>query len=193
MHRVDLTLADIKGFVALDATRKLIVVAFAGSGATIRNWIDDFTFVQSPYTLTSSTGLACSNCWVHAGFALGWASRRSVVLSAVSAALSVPSSANYSLIITGHSIGGAIATLAAAEIRSLGFKPALYTFGSPRVGNAAFAGFVDSQEMEMGGNYRMTHVNDPVPQLPPTWMYVFPCFAFFSSPIPSSCQGKSRS
>jgi hypothetical protein len=45
-----------------------------------------------------------------------------------------------------------------------------YTYGSPRVGNTVFATFVTNQAPKLGGNYRMTHVNDPVPQLPPTWI-----------------------
>lgn len=39
----------------------------------------------------------------------------------------------------------------------------IYTFGSPRVGNAAFAEFVSAQA---GNEYRMTHIDDPVPRLP---------------------------
>lgn len=70
---------------------------------------------------------------------------------------------------TGHSIGGAVATLAAAELRSTGLKVDTYTFGSPRVGNTAFASFVTGTGQQ-GTNFRMTHENDPVPQLPPTWI-----------------------
>lgn len=39
----------------------------------------------------------------------------------------------------------------------------LYTFGSPRVGNMAFVEFVSAQE---GNEYRMTHLDDPIPRLP---------------------------
>lgn len=39
----------------------------------------------------------------------------------------------------------------------------LYTFGSPRVGNLAFATFVSEQA---GDEYRVTHLDDPVPRLP---------------------------
>lgn len=39
----------------------------------------------------------------------------------------------------------------------------LYTFGSPRVGNDVFALFVSEQA---GHEYRVTHVDDPVPRLP---------------------------
>lgn len=77
---------------------------------------------------------------------------------------------DYSLIITGHSIGAGIATLAGAELRSMNYAADIYTFGSPRVGNTAFATFVTAQAPLLGGNYRMTHENDPVPQLPPTWI-----------------------
>lgn len=40
----------------------------------------------------------------------------------------------------------------------------LYTVGSPRVGNLAFAQFVTAQA---GAEYRATHYDDPVPRLPP--------------------------
>jgi len=163
LSRNDTTIADIKGFVALDPTRSLVVVAFAGSGNTIRNWLADFTFVQVPYTLTG-----CVDCWVHTGFDLGWAERRDAVLSAVVSALST--NPDYSLIITGHSIGAGVATLAGAELRSMNYTADIYTYGSPRVGNAAFAAFVTSQAPDLGATYRMTHENDPVPQLPPTWV-----------------------
>lgn len=39
----------------------------------------------------------------------------------------------------------------------------VYTFGSPRVGNLAFVEFVSAQT---GNEYRMTHLDDPVPRLP---------------------------
>ena len=45
----------------------------------------------------------------------------------------------------------------------MGYNVALYTYGSPRVGNPALANFITAQA---GGNYRVTHTNDPVPHLP---------------------------
>jgi hypothetical protein len=149
--------------VALDPTRSLIVVAFAGSGNTIRNWFTDFTFAQVPYTLTG-----CTSCWIHSGFSTGWSERRDAVLDTVLSALErYP---DYSLVITGHSIGAGIATLAGAELRSMNYNADIYTYGSPRVGNTEFATFVTSQALEKGVNYRMTHEKDPVSQLPPTWI-----------------------
>lgn len=156
-------MTNIKGFVALDPVKSLVVVAFAGSGATVRNWLADFAFIQVPYGLSG-----CDSCWIHSGFSTGWSERRAVVLEAVTSALATNPS--YSLVITGHSIGAAIATLAAAELRSMNHSVDTYTFGSPRVGNSAFATFVTNQAPGLGQNYRMTHFNDPVPQIPPIWV-----------------------
>ena len=142
-----------------------MVVAFAGSGETVRNWIDDFTFPLVPYLQLPECGLGC---FIHAGFDIGWAERREEVIGAVTSALDTHP--NYEIVITGHSIGAAIATLAAAELRAMNYTADTYTFGSPRVGNEAFAEFVTNQAPQLGHNYRMTHFNDPVPMLPPVFL-----------------------
>ncbi len=47
---------------------------------------------------------------------------------------------NTALYITGHSLGGALATLATADLSATThFNPVLYNFGSPRVGNKTFS------------------------------------------------------
>ncbi|EGO65360.1 lipase family protein [Acetonema longum] len=49
---------------------------------------------------------------------------------------------NYKLLLTGHSLGGAAATLSGARLLSMGVSPdqlEIITFGAPAVGNAAFA------------------------------------------------------
>ncbi len=51
------------------------------------------------------------------------------------------------LFIAGHSLGGALATLCAVDVRARLAAPdvRLFTFGSPRVGNAVFAAWVEQQ------------------------------------------------
>lgn len=62
--------------------------------------------------------------------------------------------------LTGHSLGGALATVAAAR---LGDFQGLYTYGCPRVGDAAFVNsFADKQA------FRFVHHDDAVTRLPPT-------------------------
>eukprot|EP00170_Pyropia_yezoensis_P008149 contig_33917_g8176 len=50
-------------------------------------------------------------------------------------------------VFTGHSLGGALATLAAADVAARhpgGRPPVLYSFGQPKVGDAAFGAAVDA-------------------------------------------------
>lgn len=71
----------------------------------------------------------------------------------------------------GHSLGGAIATLAADWLKSSCSVPTinLYTFGSPRVGLELFAGKCTSK-LRPNNIYRAYHRTDPVPMVP-TWPF----------------------
>lgn len=73
----------------------------------------------------------------------------------------------YQIVSTGHSLGGALATLAAADLRNNGYTVALYSFGAPRAAGLKLSAYISAQP---GGNYRVTHWNDLVPQLPPVWL-----------------------
>ncbi|KAL2023885.1 hypothetical protein VTK56DRAFT_662 [Thermocarpiscus australiensis] len=151
------TVLDTRGFVGIDPADQVIVVSFRGT-TSVRNWIADSIFVQVPCDLTPG-------CLAHTGFYASWGEIKPAVLAAVGAAKSANPS--YKIILTGHSLGGAVATLAAAYIREAGYAADLYTYGSPRVGNTAFARFVTEQA---GGEYRLTHADDPVPRLPPIFV-----------------------
>src|SRR3989339_1647861 len=69
---------------------------------------------------------------------------------------------DYSLYITGHSLGGALALIATRALNSDNLA-ACYTFGSPKVGNSEFG---DSIKAPI---YRVVNDLDPVPFLPPTY------------------------
>lgn len=64
------------------------------------------------------------------------------------------------LFITGHSLGGALATVAAKELENRFPVSACYTFGSPRVGNSEWS---DSVKTPV---YRVVNGADGVPLLP---------------------------
>lgn len=104
-----------------------------------------------------------SGCEVHYGFNAAWSEIEPQVLSAVSTALETNPS--YSLVISGHSLGGGVANLAASSLRFAHGTVDLYTYGSPRVGNTVFVEYIESLP---GANYRLTHDADPVPLLPPS-------------------------
>jgi alpha-beta hydrolase superfamily lysophospholipase len=69
----------------------------------------------------------------------------------------------YKITVVGHSLGGAIASLAAASLRNSGLTIALYNFGSPRIGGSTISSYITNQP---GGNFRITHWSDPVPKVP---------------------------
>ncbi len=67
---------------------------------------------------------------------------------------------------TGHSLGGAMATICAhrCQISHIASNPrALYTFGSPRVGNRRYVDYVQHEA------YRWVNNNDIVTRVPPWW------------------------
>jgi len=72
------------------------------------------------------------------------------------------------LIITGHSLGGAVALILSEMLRrreGLAYDILLYTYGSPRVGDTAF---VNGAKDLL--HHRFVNHNDPVPSVPATWM-----------------------
>jgi GTP-binding protein EngB required for normal cell division len=66
--------------------------------------------------------------------------------------------------LTGHSLGGALATLAACRLIN-NFPPlSVYTFGSPRVGDQVFKARYERDKIP---HFRFENKNDIVPHLPP--------------------------
>ncbi|PYH94499.1 mono and diacylglycerol lipase [Aspergillus ellipticus CBS 707.79] len=148
------TKTDTAGYLAVDDTHKAIVLAFRGS-YSVRNWLADATFFYTDPKL-------CNGCEAELGFWSSWTGVRDNVTEALSGTIS--KYPNYELVVVGHSLGAAIATLAAADLREKGHEATLYAFASPRVGNPTLAKFITDQGK--GANYRFTHTEDPVPNLP---------------------------
>ncbi|KAB8224531.1 hypothetical protein BDV33DRAFT_233451 [Aspergillus novoparasiticus] len=145
------------GYLAADETNKLLVLSFRGS-SDLANWVANLNF-----GLEDASDL-CSGCEVHSGFWKAWSEIADTITSKVESALSDHS--DYSLVLTGHSYGAALAALAATALRNSGHSVELYNYGQPRLGNEALATYITDQNK--GGNYRVTHTNDIVPKLPPT-------------------------
>lgn len=71
--------------------------------------------------------------------------------------------------VTGHSLGGALAVLAAARLRQAGLNPFTYTYGQPRVG---LSGFAERFETELPERLiRFINQSDIVPRVPPGLLY----------------------
>lgn len=74
---------------------------------------------------------------------------------------------NYNVSITGHSLGGAIASISSASLIYRGIikdkQSALYTFGMPKVGNRQYA--LEHNRL-VTSSWRVVHNNDPIPNYP---------------------------
>lgn len=74
-----------------------------------------------------------------------------------------------SVTLTGHSLGGALATLSAVDIQynfSQKVSVDIYTFGAPKVGND---GFREAFNWRVPNSYRFVNGMDIVPELPRWW------------------------
>lgn len=112
----------------------VIIVAFRGTKC-IRDFITDAEFFRIPFFVCAGDPKPAGA--VHAGFLLG---ARSVIDAVHDAVASVQAAAgSLPVFLTGHSLGAAQATLAALMLERRGVAVAgVYTFGSPRAGDAAF-------------------------------------------------------
>ena len=155
---------DTQAAIFRDDTAKELILSFPGT-ASVQDFVTDFVFV--PLNQTTATG--CTDCRVHGGFYTAWRS----IADEVTTALADLRAQNpgYNTIITGHSLGGAIATLAYTDLKASGVPvQTAYTMGSPRVGNPTYADFNDrlsgASDTNLGTLIRITHNVDGVPGLP---------------------------
>lgn len=111
---------------------------------------------EYPYAGDEQKGLL-----VHSGFMAAYRSVRDVVLRLVS------ESPALKIVVTGHSMGGALATLAALDIQyNMPHETVeAWTYGSPRVGNAVF---VETYQRWVKVTQRYVNGNDPIVKVPTT-------------------------
>jgi hypothetical protein len=132
------------GFVARHPGKRITVVAFRGTEATSPE--DLFVDLLTGF-------VAWGGGSVHRGFAMAYDPIRPKLADALERR-------EPTLLITGHSLGAALATLAAAEHRDR--SPRLVTFGSPRVGDARFRVMLDGIAVR-----RFVNCSDVVTRVPP--------------------------
>ncbi|MCM8612501.1 lipase family protein [Accumulibacter sp.] len=140
-------------FIATARGGGFTVVAFRGTEPNDpSDLFDDAEFLLTQWCDAKGCGALGK---VHEGFAR--AAHQEGVFGRVMAYLNALPR-DHRVLITGHSLGAALATLLASWVPSAH----LFTFGSPRVGNAAFAATMD-------GRIATRYVNccDLVTQVPP--------------------------
>lgn len=160
-----------------------IVAAFKGT-SSMENVITDLKWFPKTHPPTRSfqvgSGLATKYlkwvCQVHGGFweaftADDYDSTVIAKLEQVCAKVGVEPE-NAKIMFTGHSLGGALATLATqawvSKYPAAGHVCETVTFGSPRVGNKPFAYEYNSV---MANHWGLVNGKDPVAQVPKGFMY----------------------
>ncbi|CAK88452.1 unnamed protein product (macronuclear) [Paramecium tetraurelia] len=143
-----------KGYIAYNKKESAIVVVFRGS-SNIQNWIENISFGKTEYNK------ACK-CKVHTGFHDAFVSLKPKLDSLFPGyATKYPYAAIH---VTGHSLGGAMATLYALELAEAGRTVGLFTYGSPRVGDPDFYDWFTKYTKIT--HFRVVNQNDTVPHLP---------------------------
>ncbi|WP_195576515.1 lipase family protein [Paenibacillus sp. 1001270B_150601_E10] len=132
-----------------------IIIAFRGTSST-SDWISDLRASQVRFK-----ALDKHSC-THRGFTEIYNSARTSIKKQL-----LGLSPHKSLMVTGHSLGGALACLCAADLSCNTYyqEPVVYTFGAPRVGNPSFA---EAYGKRIKQSYRVINPFDVVPLVPPT-------------------------
>ena len=151
-------------------TPTLMVLAFRGSQQP-KDWLTNVTTQLRNFTIRKGgvTTLSSYKGRVHTGFFLAWSIIEHSVLAQIErwqAELTARGESLPPLYITGHSLGGALATMAAAALSDNGIEVAgVYTFGQPRVGDRTFVSQLNTHTY--GKVFRFVNNNDIVPHVPP--------------------------
>ncbi|KNC83843.1 hypothetical protein SARC_03925 [Sphaeroforma arctica JP610] len=151
---------DASGFVGVQSDdRNLIICSFRGTKSKT-NWGNNFKAV---YWSARSVGFdeAPRDAFVHLGF---WNTFASIADEALEEVVRLKGLyPDHLVCVTGHSLGGALATYCALKLALIGIEVAGYTFGQPRTGNGKWAAYFDKHVPHF---FRIVNNYDVVPHLP---------------------------
>ena len=146
--------SDTQGFVAIK--NKSIYVVWRGSESK-KDFQNDASIDKVPFIEDREK--------VHIGFKYCWESVLGDTYDAIDTALENLQGEATDIIVCGHSLGGAVATLYAYSIKKHypHYNVRSTTMGSPRVGNKVFKENYDKSEID---TLRIVHNNDLVTHTP---------------------------
>ncbi|CAK84420.1 unnamed protein product (macronuclear) [Paramecium tetraurelia] len=145
---------ETRGYIAYNSHSQAITVVFRGA-SNIKNFIADIDAKKIEFN-------PICKCQVHEGFFAAYTSLKihlDVLIGEYR--IKYPYAKYY---VTGHSLGGAMATLFASELAMIGVKVTLVTVGSLRVGDSDFYDWFSTLKVT---HSRLTNKKDIAPHLPP--------------------------
>ncbi|KAJ0245500.1 putative triglyceride lipase [Hirschfeldia incana] len=172
---LDNDITDTQVAIWRDARRKRVVIAFRGTEQT--KWKDlqtDLMLVPVGLNPERIGGDFKEEVQVHSGFLSAYDSVRIRIISLLKMAIGYIDDVaeredKWHVYVTGHSLGGALATLLAIELASSqlakrgAITVTMYNFGSPRVGNKKFA---DVYNQKVKDSWRVVNHRDIIPTVP---------------------------
>jgi triacylglycerol lipase len=148
---------NVFGLMGRNPASRTAFVSFRGT-ADVEDWLADLDAVPDDYRPVSGFGQ------VHSGFQDAY----ELVRNSIAANLATATAGCDQILITGHSLGAALAVLAAPDIfRNMPpnkIEPRLITFAGPRVG---LPDFVTAFNAAVESCFRVVNFLDIVPYVPP--------------------------
>jgi hypothetical protein len=168
---------DIFGLMGRNPTSRTAFVSFRGT-SDVAEWVANLDAVPGDYRPIGGFGQ------VHAGFQDVY----ELVRTNIATNLATATAGCDQILITGHSLGAALAVLAAPDVfRNMPpnkIEPRLITFAGPRVGLSDFVGKFNA---DIESCFRVVNFLDIVPYLPPApYLHV-------GAQTPSTAAGRCRS
>ncbi|MDP1723159.1 MAG: lipase family protein [Alphaproteobacteria bacterium] len=161
----------VHGMVAFNPSKNLIVVTYRGTQRG-KEWLgQNFNFVKKQPVLAGIEGSALKDFdgWVHAGYWNLFETTKDEIEASIKEfllELEEEERKDVKLVFTGHSLGGATATLAAGYFASQdtfkGLEKEIRTFGSPKVAGEDFKLWLEARVP--GKSF--ARETDPVPSFP---------------------------
>ena len=137
---------NLYGYALTSNTLDVNIIAFTGT-FSIDEWESDFDYKQ----------VSLGSGKVHQGFNSIYNNVKDAIRGFIQ------KNPKKMLIVTGHSLGGALAVLGSYDLADLDAGVVMYSFASPRVGNNEF---VKDFNIKVTHKYRVYNTSDVIPTVP---------------------------
>ncbi|KAJ1341267.1 hypothetical protein BSLG_004129 [Batrachochytrium salamandrivorans] len=161
------------GYIAIHSNKRMIVVSLRGT-RYLSEWVKNMKFskVDASHIFKSNIeGFIPENVQIHNGFLMIYLQVQQMILRTLKSAAEVYST--YSIHFTGHSLGGALASIAAVDAalvlgEQYARRMSIHTYGMPRIGNAQWVELFT--KMRFSSVSRVVGFSDQIARLPATAM-----------------------
>jgi len=166
-------LTHVSDFVGDDGVRNLgamwvsenvIWIGFKGT-TEVNEWLNNFHIKQISYRTGRETYdnlppfmRTHKNVKIHSGFIRTYNRLRPLIMEKIT-----DFDPTMQICLSGHSMGGALATILGVDLKSMGYNVTVYSFCSPRVGNDELSELVKQIKLPL---YRIINQDDMIPQTP---------------------------